>query len=95
MKRISATEASRGFAELLDRVERRGTEFVIERHGKDVAAIVPVAAPADRVHTIGELLEAIRRSPIADDEFVPDLRRIRRAQGKPRNPWASSSTRRT
>ncbi len=88
MKRISATEASRGFAELLDRVERRGTEYVVARHGKDVAAIVPVGVPADRVHTIGELLEAIRNAPSADDEFVSELRRIRRAQGKPRNPWA-------
>lgn len=95
MKRVSATQASRGFAELLTRVERRGTGYVVERHGKDVAAIVPVGAPADRVHTIGELLEAIRTAPKADDEFVSDLRRIRRTQGRPRNPWASSSTRHT
>lgn len=94
MKRISATDASRGFAELLTRVERRGAEYVIQRHGRDVAAIVPVT-PADRVHTVGDLLEAIRTSPSVDDEFVSDLRRIRRAQGRPWNPWASSSTRRT
>lgn len=54
----------------------------------------PVGPTPDRVHTIGGLLDAVRRSPIVDDEFVSDLRRIRRAQGRPRRPRSSLSTRR-
>ena len=94
MKRISATEASRGFAELLSRVEHRRIEYVVERHGREVAAIVPVGSASGH-RTVGDLLDANRILPAADAEFVGDLRRIRRAQGRPRNPWASSSTRRT
>ncbi|MBJ7471660.1 MAG: type II toxin-antitoxin system Phd/YefM family antitoxin, partial [Solirubrobacteraceae bacterium] len=41
MRRISATEAARGFADLLDDVEATGESVVIERRGKAVATIGP------------------------------------------------------
>jgi prevent-host-death family protein len=38
---MTATDASRGFAELLDAVEHRGESFRIVRRGRTVALIVP------------------------------------------------------
>jgi len=38
---ISATDAARGFSELLDAVEHSGESFVVVRRGRAVARIVP------------------------------------------------------
>lgn len=43
MTEISATEAARNFAELLDAVEHKGERFLIARRGRVVAQIEPVA----------------------------------------------------
>jgi prevent-host-death family protein len=95
MRRVSATEASRGFADILDRIERGGEGYVVERRGKDVAAIVPVRRSVGRGATVADLLASLRVAPPPDARFIADVRRIRRSQGRPRDPWASSSTRRT
>jgi len=47
MREMSATEASRGFSELLDAVEHGGESVRIVRHGRTVALVVP-APPAGR-----------------------------------------------
>lgn len=95
MKRITATAASRSFADLLDRVERRREAYVVERRGKRIAEIVPARTSSGAGSTVADLLDAVAMSPGPDRHFLDDLRRIRRSQGKPRDPWASSSTRRT
>lgn len=41
MKEITATEAARNFAEILDAVQNRGESFTITRHGKVVANLEP------------------------------------------------------
>lgn len=41
MPEITATEASRSFADLLDAVEHRGETFVIIRRGKVIAQLEP------------------------------------------------------
>jgi prevent-host-death family protein len=43
MTEISATEAARNFAELLDAVEHKGERILIARRGRVVAQIEPVA----------------------------------------------------
>ena len=55
MKRISATEAARNFADVLDRVEQTGETFVVERRGRTVAQIS--AAPKGNARAIIELLD--------------------------------------
>ena len=40
---VSATEAARRFADLLDAVEHRGERFTIVRRGRAVAHLAPVA----------------------------------------------------
>ncbi|WP_426571275.1 type II toxin-antitoxin system Phd/YefM family antitoxin [Aquihabitans sp. McL0605] len=44
MPEISATDASRRFADLLDGVEHRGESYTIVRRGRVVARLEPVAA---------------------------------------------------
>lgn len=94
-KRITATAAARGLSDLLDHVERYGDEFVVERHGRAIASIVPTAGLAGRRVTWGEIQDELyRRRP--DPGFVKIIREIRRRQPKiPRDPWARSSTRRS
>lgn len=43
MADITATEAARNFAELLDAIEHRGEHFTIVRRGKAVAHLEPVS----------------------------------------------------
>ena len=46
MEKIKVTQAARQFSELLNRVAYQGSTFELERGGKPVARLVPVA-PAD------------------------------------------------
>lgn len=95
-KRVTATTAARELSDLLDQVERYGEEFVVERHGRAIAAIGPTAAlAAGRRVTWGEIRDELyRRRP--DPGFAKVMREIRRRQPKlPKDPWARSSTRRS
>jgi antitoxin (DNA-binding transcriptional repressor) of toxin-antitoxin stability system len=71
MRRLTATEAARRFADLLDRVERDGETFVVERRGRAVASIGPAAAVTGR--TVKDLLRAQAPDPGWERELV-DLR---------------------
>lgn len=94
-KTISATTAGRQLSEILDAVEHRGEEFVVERRGRAIATL-GAAATAPRRITWGELLGALADMPRPDERFARDLAEIRRRQGRPpRDPWARSSTRRS
>ena len=42
MTRLSASTVREEFSETLNRVAYKGERIVLERHGKDVAALVPV-----------------------------------------------------
>lgn len=71
VQKVTATQAARRFAELLDSVERTGETFVIERRGRPVAAISP--APA----ATGEALRSLLRDHAADEEWAGDLTAVR------------------
>lgn len=82
MKEISATDAARGFADLLDAVQHRGESFVIRRSGEIVARIEPaqgatgasvkqLLATAPRDRSWSDDLRALRASLPAE---VPDWR---------------------
>lgn len=43
MSEVTATEAARRFADLLDDVEHAGRRYTITRHGRAVAQIEPVS----------------------------------------------------
>lgn len=71
MRRLTATEAARRFSDLLDRVERDGETFVVERRGRAVASITPVAAVSGRA-----VKEVLRAQP-ADPRWSQELAELR------------------
>lgn len=68
---ISATEASKHFADMLDAVEHRGETFTVLRRGRAIATV----APARRT-TLGALREFLRTQRVdgAWERDVADLR---------------------
>ena len=84
--RVSATEAVRGFSDLLNRIVYRGEEFVVERGGEAVCRMTPAAAP--RRLTLKELARLLREIPGPDAGFASDVRRAVKRQGAlPRARW--------
>ncbi len=67
MKEISATDAARGFADLLDAVQHRGESFVIRRNGEIVARIEPAQGADGR--SVKDLLAAAPSDPRWSDEL--------------------------
>ena len=87
-KTITATEASRNFSDLLNRVQYRGEEFHITR-GKDVVATIS-PAPA-KAKTLGDLMEAIKNGPRLDpgdaDAWLKEIDELRKQTPLPPSPW--------
>jgi len=81
MRRITATDAARNFASMLDEVERHGAEFVIERRGRVVASVAPASAGNGRA-----LKDALSGMP-ADDAWPDELRRLRDDLPDQRREW--------
>ena len=83
MPEISATDASKRFADLLDAVEHRGETFTVVRRGKVVATI----APAPR-NTGAELMRVLREHPF-DEDWERDMAEFKKFIGNTPdiNPW--------
>lgn len=75
MSEISATDASKRFADMLDAVEHRGETFTVVRRGRAIATI----APAHRT-TLGELRKFVSEHP-PDPEWEGELTDLRRFVG--------------
>ena len=71
MRDLSATEAARKFASVLDDVEHRGESFTVVRNGRPVAQILPVSKPNGRA-----VLEFLT-SHQPDPQWADDLRQLR------------------
>lgn len=71
MPEISATDAARGFADVLDAVEHRGTRYTIVRRGRPVAHIVPIAPGR------GADVKALLRRHHPDVEWADQLSELR------------------
>jgi prevent-host-death family protein len=76
MSEISATEASKRFADVLDAVEHRGESFSVVRRGRVVATILPT-----RRGTGADLRRILREHP-PDDRWADELRDLRQFIGK-------------
>lgn len=71
MTEVTATEAARHFAELLDAIEHRGEHYTIVRRGKAVAHLEPVSRGKG-----SELKELLRRHR-PDAGWAADLAAVR------------------
>lgn len=71
MSEITATEAARSFADLLDAVEHRGDRFTIVRRGKAVASL----GPMKEGH--GADVKGLLRRHRPDSRWLPDLAAVR------------------
>jgi prevent-host-death family protein len=71
MREITATEASRHFARLLDAVEHDGDAFTIVRHGRAVARLEPARVLSGRA-----LRELLAATPV-DEDWADELRALR------------------
>ena len=72
MPDVSATEAARNFADLLDAVEHRGEHFTVVRRGKPIAHLEP-AKPG-----LGADAKALLRRHRRDANWSRDLSSVRR-----------------
>jgi len=82
MSEISATEASKRFADLLDAVEHRGESFTVIRRGRTVATISPV-----KRGTGADLHRIFAEHPL-DSKFGSDIAdALRFVDQSPRDPW--------
>ena len=71
MTEISATNAARNFAELLDAVEHKGERITIVRRGRAVAQIEPVARGRG-----SDVKSLLKRHP-ADTQWMESLKQVR------------------
>jgi prevent-host-death family protein len=85
MARLTATEASRNFADVLTRVAA-GEEIEVTRSGVPVAVIARPRARLLSAERFAELLESL---PQVDDQFAEDVMKARRELGAPRTAWPS------
>lgn len=86
MVEITATEASKGFSDMLDAVEHRGESFTITRNGHVVATV----QPAERKRwSFAELVDFFRENP-PDESWADDMEKVREWVGNdlPRDPWS-------
>lgn len=86
MAEITATEASRSFSEVLNRVAG-GERLQITRSGAPVAEIGP---PPVRSMSAARFRGLIEDAPRPDSDYGEDVRAAREQLGAPRDPWASS-----
>ena len=71
MSEITATDAARSFADLLDAVEHRGERFTIVRRGKAIASLEPLNEGR------GAEVKALLRRHRPDSQWSRDLAAIR------------------
>lgn len=71
MSEVTATEAARRFADLLDSIEHGGRHYTITRHGRAVAHIEPVSRGR------GAEAKALLRRRRPDRGWARDLSEVR------------------
>ncbi len=85
---ISATDAARNFADVVNRVRYRGEEFVIEKGGEAVARLSPIGVPraAGTVGDLMRLVEALGGDSGFADQLDEIIARDNQILG-PETPW--------
>jgi antitoxin (DNA-binding transcriptional repressor) of toxin-antitoxin stability system len=71
MPDVTATDAARNFADLLDAIEHRGEHFTIVRRGKAIAHLEPMN------RGLGSDVKALLNRHRPDPDWVSDLEEVR------------------
>jgi antitoxin (DNA-binding transcriptional repressor) of toxin-antitoxin stability system len=87
MVRMTATEVSRNFSAVINRVDS-GEEIEIVRNGKPVAELRRPSRP--RGITGAEFKALMKRLPPVDEDFARDVEGARRKIWPPMDKWPSS-----
>ena len=77
--RITATQTTRQFSELMNRVRYRGESFIVERGGRPICEILP-ARPAS--FSGGELAALLQSLPRPDKKYLDLVERLAARQPK-------------
>jgi prevent-host-death family protein len=85
MARMTATDAARGFSDLLNRVAA-GEEIEVTRAGAPVAMIMP---PSGRLLSAERFRELVATAPRPDDDFAAELRSLRETVPAAEPSWPS------
>ena len=85
VSRMTATDAARGFSDVLNRVAA-GEEIEVTRAGAPVAVIAP---PRVRLMSAERFRELIATAPPPDDRFATELRELRDEVAAPEPSWPS------
>ncbi|MDO8212303.1 type II toxin-antitoxin system Phd/YefM family antitoxin [Conexibacter sp. CPCC 206217] len=86
MVRLTATDVSRSFSAVMNRVDA-GEEIEIVRNGVPVAELRP--APRRQTLSAERWRELMASAPAVDDDFAGDVARAREAVGPPDAAWPS------
>jgi antitoxin (DNA-binding transcriptional repressor) of toxin-antitoxin stability system len=87
MRAIGATEAARNFSDLISRICYRGEIYVVERGGRAMCEMRPVAA---RRFTGAQLLELLAKLAPPSEEFLSAVEETARGQAAiAPSPWES------
>jgi antitoxin (DNA-binding transcriptional repressor) of toxin-antitoxin stability system len=83
---VTATEASRRFSNMLDRIRFGSESFDIVRNGEVVARIVP---PERQRSSLANLVEALDAAGPMGADFADDLEAVKHDQPPLDDPWTS------
>ncbi|HTX77535.1 MAG TPA: type II toxin-antitoxin system prevent-host-death family antitoxin [Terracidiphilus sp.] len=90
---ISVTEASRNFADCVNRARYQGTTFILHKNGSPVARLVPEECKPvtgkDLAAALHRTLDGAHLGPDEAKDWLRELKAGRRAAGKPANRWPS------
>jgi prevent-host-death family protein len=87
IKAITVTEASRNFADCVNRVRYQHVSFVLLKNGKPFARLVP---DGSKICTGRELAEALNRgglTPAESSAWRKDLAKARKSLKSPEDKW--------
>jgi prevent-host-death family protein len=85
--KVTATELARRLGDVLGRIRYRRETFLVERNGRPVARLVPVAEAPEA--TLADAVNAWRGAAGPDEGFADDLEQVRAADRVPETPWGS------
>jgi prevent-host-death family protein len=87
MTTVTATDFSRNFRVMLNRVEFQHEELVIVRNNTPVARLVPGSATMTAAEAFGDLYGTLSKE--AGEHWLADSRHDDDQGGEVRDPWAS------